>query len=138
MWNFFPLIRTVYGSLQIWASSLQYQEKINRPAPPLPSRLSVTYYSDLNLEFEEDQTSKQSSQLDFYCDLCCKKFMSAGTYKQHLNSKRHKGNREKIKCSEHTILSRSSSSSDFSILGGEKAELCFFCYHNMTCDHLKN
>lgn len=46
--------------------------------------------------------------------------MSGGTYKQHLGSKKHKANREKIKAPEKTVLSKSSSSSDFEIIGGEK------------------
>lgn len=53
--------------------------------------------------------------------------MNSGTYKQHLSSKKHKQNRAELKAPEKTILSKSSSSSDFEIIGAEKPETCIFC-----------
>jgi len=47
-------------------------------------------HSDYLLQFQPDESSKQSSVQELYCEICSKKFMSLGTYKQHINSKRHK------------------------------------------------
>ena len=54
---------------------------------------------------------------DFYCEICSKKFVNAGTYKQHLGSKKHKQNRAQLKTPEKYMMSKSSSSSDFEIIG---------------------
>lgn len=64
-------------------------------------------------EFEDEKTSKHSVAQDFYCEICSKKFMNAGTYKQHLSSKKHQQNRDKLKTPGQYTLSKSSSSSDF-------------------------
>ena len=72
------------------------------------------------LEFEDDKTSRQSSQQELHCEICCKKFLSAGTYHAHLKSKKHMLNRNKIKAPDAMSLGKSESSSDFSVIGAEK------------------
>ena len=62
------------------------------------------------------------------CDICCKKFLSTGTYQAHLKSKKHKVNRENIKSPDAVSVGRSESSSDFSIIGAEKVQECLFCH----------
>lgn len=78
-------------------------------------------------EFDDEKTSKNSATQDFYCEICSKKFMNAGTYKQHLSSKKHKQRRDELKDPIQATLSKSSSSSDFSLIGAEKVEPCVFC-----------
>ena len=50
--------------------------------------------------------------------------MSANTYKQHINSQKHKANRKKI---TSKTLSKTSSESSFEVLGLEKIKKCMFC-----------
>ena len=82
----------------------------------------------LTSEFDDDKTSRQSSHQELHCEICCKKFMSAGTYQAHLKSKKHKINRDKIKAPDAISMSKSSSSSDFSVIGAQKVEECLFCH----------
>lgn len=88
------------------------------------------------LEFDDEKTSKQSVEQEFYCEICSKKFGNSGAYKQHIASKKHKLNRENLKAEKHT-LSKSSSESDFEIIGAEKAETCLFCQTEGTANHMK-
>lgn len=53
-----------------------------------------------------------------------------------MNSQKHKKNRKKI-IEKPGSLSKSSSESDFSVLGLEKAFKCMFCNEFSTKDHLK-
>ena len=64
--------------------------------------------------------------------------MSAGTYHTHLKSKRHQSAREKIKSPDTMSVGKSESSSDFSVIGAEKAEQCMFCHELETKEHLKS
>jgi len=41
-------------------------------------------------------SSKSQSNSEIYCDVCSKKFMSPQTYKQHINSQKHKNNRKEL------------------------------------------
>ena len=61
--------------------------------------------------------------------------MSVNTYKHHMKSQKHKKNRDRIL--SHSKMSKSSSESDFSVIGLEKPEKCFFCHQWNVSDHLK-
>ena len=91
----------------------------------------------LYLEFQPEESSKQSSVQELHCDICSKSFMSAGTYKHHINSKKHKKARERIKTTTNLVMSRESSESGYSFIGGEKAEHCLFCQKIYSKEHMK-
>jgi hypothetical protein len=90
-----------------------------------------------SVEFLPEESSKQSTVQDLYCDICSKKFTSAGTYRHHINSKKHKKKRDNITKVPTEIMSHSSSSSQFSIIGAEKAESCLFCHHAFSKEHMR-
>ena len=62
--------------------------------------------------------------------------MSAGTYKQHLASKRHNIKRDELK-TPGKMMSKSSSASSFEVLGTEKPVQCMFCSAESSPFHLK-
>ena len=88
-------------------------------------------------EFEDDQTSRQSSHQELHCEICGRKFMSAGTYHAHLKSKKHKLNRDKIKAPDALSQHHSETSSEFSVIGAEKTSRCLFCHETESKEHLK-
>ena len=67
----------------------------------------------LILEFQTDLSSKSQSQSEIYCEVCSKKFMSPQTYKQHINSQRHKQNRKGLLNNPKKDKSETSSVSEF-------------------------
>ncbi len=62
--------------------------------------------------------------------------MSPQTYKQHINSQKHKSNRKALLYQSHD-KSESSSQSEFELID-EKAiyDICPFCPHSCTEEHL--
>jgi hypothetical protein len=62
--------------------------------------------------------------------------MSPQTYKQHINSQKHKSNRKELLY--HKDKSESSSMSEFELIDEKKVhEICPFCPHSCTPEHLK-
>lgn len=97
---------------------------------------------DQYLEQFENPRSNSSSTADFKCEICNKVFCSPNTYSHHLNSKKHKHNRDRIlkKPGQKTLNnSKSQSSSDFSIISHDEKvnEHCLFCSSGISEEHLK-
>ncbi len=90
----------------------------------------------LSVEFDSEISSKSSTQKELHCEICSKSFLSPNTYKHHMNSQKHKKNRKKI-VEKPGSLSKSSSESEFSVLGLEKVTKCMFCNEWETKEHLK-
>jgi uncharacterized C2H2 Zn-finger protein len=98
------------------------------------SILIVTYI--FKIEFENPR-SNTSTTADFKCEICNKSFCSSNTYSHHLNSKKHKNNRDRIlKKTEQKSMtsSKSQSSSNFSIISHEQKgnNQCLFCSLGMS------
>lgn len=63
--------------------------------------------------------------------------MSAGTFKQHLASKKHNQRRGELKEMGQKVMSKSSSSSSFEVIGAEKPVHCIFCLGEGSQTHLR-
>ena len=125
------LSRTVVQvALQIWTPPLQREEKVDQPPSSLLQGLPSTYPC-IHKEFQTEQSSKSQSQAEIYCEVCSKKFMSPQTYKQHINSQKHKQNRKLLKAGRDK--SETSSLSEFEVI---QPHQCLFCTASVSEEHL--
>ena len=98
--------------------------------PPLPLH-------DYNAQFASELSSKSQSTTEIHCEVCCKKFMSPQTYKQHINSHKHKLNRKALL--NHEDKSENSSLSEFELITDTYAkQTCPFCPAPLSDPHLAN
>jgi pre-60S factor REI1 len=58
--------------------------------PPLSLQDYILRTFKNHLEFQTELSSTSQSNSEIYCEVCSKKFMSPQTYKQHINSQKHK------------------------------------------------